>query len=114
MKAKLFYDHLIIIEEIVAVLDEHKVKAKEKEKILRIIDRTLEHEIMDVIFTYLPKAHHEEFLRMFHASPHDPRLLSYLTDHSTVNIELAILDRANKTKRKFLKEVKRHIISSDA
>lgn len=111
MKAKLFYDHLVIIEEIVAVLDEHKMKANEKEKMLALIDRTLEHEILDVIFTYLPRGRHEEFLKMFHAAPHDPKLLTYLSDHSTVNMELAILDRANKTKRRLLKLVKKHTTS---
>ena len=106
--AKLFYDHLIVIEEVVAVLDQHKVSAKEKAKILSLVDATLQHEILDTIFTYLPKEKHEKFLRMFHAAPHDIKLLRYLTDNTAVNIELAILDRANKTKRKVLAEVKKH------
>jgi uncharacterized protein YejL (UPF0352 family) len=106
--SKLFYDHLIVIEEVVAVLDEHKLKSGDRAKILELMDATLQHEILDAIFTYLPREKHEEFLEKFHRAPHDLTLMQYLKDNSPVNIELAILDRANKTKRKLLAEVKKH------
>ena len=98
MKGKLFYDHLIIIEEIIAV-------AGNDSKLLDLVDQTLQNEILDVIFTFLPREKHEEFLKKFHGAPHDPLLMQYLKDNSPVNIELAILDRANKTKRKLLREL---------
>lgn len=106
--SKLFYDHLLVIEEIVTVVDEHKISGKDREEILKLIDQTLQHEILDVIFSYLPGEHHEEFLTKFHIAPHDPHLMQFLKDHAVVNIELAILDRANKTKTKLLKEIKKH------
>jgi hypothetical protein len=106
--SKLFYDHLIVIEEITAVLDAHKLEPEERAKILELMDATLQNEILDVIFTYLPREKHEEFLEKFHAAPHDRRLMQYLKDNSPINIELAILDRANKTKRKLLAEVRKH------
>jgi hypothetical protein len=96
--SKLFYDHLIIIEEIIAV-------AGNDSKLLDLVDQTLQNEILDVIFTFLPREKHEEFLEKFHAAPHDMGLMQYLKDNSPVNIELAILDRANKTKRKLLREL---------
>ena len=105
---KLFYDHLIVIEEITAVLDEHKLRARDRTKILELMDVTIQNEILDVIFTYLPREKHEEFLEKFRKAPHDMSLMLYLKDNSPVNIELAILDRANKTKRKFLALVKKH------
>lgn len=100
--SKLFYDHLIVIEEITAVTGNDK-------KTLELVDRILQNEILDVILTYLPRDRHEEFLKKFHAAPHDMRLMQYLTDHSAVNIELAILDRANKTKRKLLRHLKKSL-----
>ena len=103
--SKLFYDHLIVIEEIVAVLDEHKLSLKDRAKILELMDATLQHEILDVIFSYLPREKHEEFLEKFHGAPHDPTLMQFLKNNSAVNIELAILGRANKTKRKLLREL---------
>jgi hypothetical protein len=106
--SQLFYDHLIVIEEMTAVLDQHKLTPVDRAKILELMDATLQHEILDVIFTYLPSEKHEEFLKKFHAAPNDKMLMQYLKDNSPVNIELAILDRANKTKRKFLAQVKKH------
>ncbi|KKU95176.1 MAG: hypothetical protein UY27_C0025G0008 [Candidatus Gottesmanbacteria bacterium GW2011_GWA1_48_13] len=53
--AQLFYDHLIVIEEITAVLDEHTLTKEERAELLRLIDQTLHHEILDTIFTHLPK-----------------------------------------------------------
>jgi len=97
--SKLFYDHLIVIEEIIAVVGNNK-------KILDLVDQTLQNEILDVILTYLPRKHHEEFLQRFHAAPHDKAIMQYLSDHAPVNIELAILDRANKTKKKLLRHLK--------
>lgn len=106
--SKLFYDHLIVIEEITAVLDEKKLKAKEKAQILALMDESLQHEILDVIFTYLPRSLHGEFLERFTSAPASPDLMRYLQNNTVVNIELAILDRANKTKKKLLKEVKKY------
>lgn len=106
--SKIFYDHLIVIEEIVAVLDEHKLTPKDRKNILGLMDAALQHEILDAIFSYLPRERHEEFLQKFHAAPHDIGLMQYLKDNAPVNIELAILDRANKTKKKLLGEVKKH------
>ena len=97
----LFYDHLIVIEELEAVVGKNK-------KILALCDQILQQEILDVIFTYLPREYHEEFLIKFHANPADAKLLDYLNAHAAVNVELAILDRANKTKKKLLAEVKKH------
>ncbi len=103
--ANLFYDHLIIIEEIEAVVGKDK-------KALELIDAVLQHEILDVIFSYLPREKHEEFLAHFHRTPNDAKLMRYLQEHCVINIELAILDRANKTKRKLLKEVKKHVLTA--
>lgn len=105
--SKLFYDHLIVMEEVVAVLAAHHLGQKEQAQILSLMDQTLQHEILDIIFTYLPEDVHGEFLQRFHASPGDPQLMQFIRDHADVNIELAILDRANKTKTKLLKEVEK-------
>jgi len=104
--AKLFYDHLIIIEEVTAVLDGYKLSNKERQEILTLIDQTLHQEILDVILTCLPKERHQEFLIRFNQQPHNSELLSFIKEHSPVNVELAILGRANKVKRKLLKTVK--------
>ncbi|MEK7118978.1 MAG: hypothetical protein AAB457_01430 [Patescibacteria group bacterium] len=109
--AKIFYDHLIIIEEVIAVLDEHTIPINKRAEFLKLIDQTLHHEILDVILTHLPKEKHEMFLTQFHRAPHHPSLMSLLKEHVEVDIEKAILRRASTTKKKILASIKNHLKS---
>ena len=107
--AKIFYDHLIIIEEVIAVLDEHTIPIGKRAEFLKLIDQTLHNEILDVILSYVPKDKHETFLTRFHQAPHDPSLMSLLKEHTEVDIEKAILKRASTTKKKLLESIKNHL-----
>lgn len=107
--AKIFYDHLIIIEEVIAVLDEHTIPIDKRAEFLKLIDQTLHHEILDVILTHLPQDIHEMFLTQFHRAPHDPALMNLLKEHIKIDIEKAILTRANTTKKKLLASIKNHL-----
>ncbi len=100
--SKIFYDHLIIIEEITAVLDEHKLSPKERTELLQLMDQTLHHRILDVILTLLPKEHHETFLTRFHKAPHDAGLIPFLKDTTGVDIEREILREANIVKKELV------------
>lgn len=105
--AQLFYDHLIVIEEVIAVLDEHRLTKEERTELLDLIDQTLHHEILDTIFTHLPKEKHELFLTRFHQAPHDPKLLEFLQEETNIDIEKEILKTANKVKRQALSAIKK-------
>lgn len=106
--SKIFYDHLIIIEEITAVLDKHNLSHKERTEILKLIDETLHHDILDIILTHLPKNHHETFLTKFHHAPHDIKLISFLKEATNLDIEKEILNQANKTKKELLLLLRRN------
>lgn len=105
--AQLFYDHLIVIEEVTAVLDEHGLTKEERAELLNLIDQTLHHEILDTIFTHLPKDKHETFLTRFHACPHDVKLLVFLQEETRIDIEKEILKTANRVKRHALSSIKK-------
>ncbi len=102
---KLFYDHLIIIEEIVAVLVEHKLSKKEQEEILDLVDQTMHQEILATIMHHLPKDHHERFLIHLHATPGDKKIMEFVKEKSGVDIEKEILKTADRVKRNVLKEI---------
>lgn len=102
---KIFYDHLIIIEEITAVFDLHGIRGSEREEFLAIIDKTLHQEILHSILTHLPLIHHEEFLIRFHGAPHDPSLMAFLRERTSVDIEKEILKSANAVKKKVLRDI---------
>lgn len=102
MKTKIFYDHLIVIEEITAILDGHHLTQSERHDLLNYIDQTLHHHILDTILTHLPAEYHTEFLSRFHDTPHDPKIMFFLQEHGKVNMERAILKEANRVKKEIL------------
>jgi hypothetical protein len=102
---KIFYDHLIIIEEVVTIIDAHDIDAQEKKQIMDLVEQTLHQEALNTVFTHLPKDHHETFLIHFNAAPHDRKILDFVKDKSGVDIEKAILKTANTVKKKIMKEI---------
>lgn len=100
--SKVFYDRLIVIEEITAVLDSRGLTVEERQEVLSLTDQTLHHHVLDVILTHLPKEHHESFLSRFHQAPHDETLLTFLKEKVTVDIEKEITDEAQKVKKEII------------
>ena len=83
--SKIFYDHLILIEEIIPQLE--PLDSESRDELIGIIDATFHHQILDLILTHLPKIHHEDFLTRFHSTPHDEALLDYLEARIDKNIK---------------------------
>ena len=105
--SKIFYDRLVLREEISVELDRYRFSVEEREELVQIIDETLHHHVLDVIFTHLPKEKHPEFLKKFHAAPHDEKLLEYLRTETTLDIEKEIKSRAKSAKKVLLEQIKR-------
>lgn len=101
----IFYDHLIVIEEITAILDQHDLSRKEKSELLNLIDQTLHHHILDEILSLLPEPYHGEFMTRFHAHPDDKTLLFFLRDRSGTDMDKAIVKRADEVKKKLIKTI---------
>lgn len=104
--AKIFYDHLVVREEIIKELDKYEIDAVEREEIVRLSDETLHHHTLDVILRSLPKEKHSDFLHKFHQSPGDEGLLEYLKQE-VEDIEKLISIEAKKVKKEILAEIKR-------
>jgi hypothetical protein len=100
---KIFYDHLVNIEEVTSQFKHLTVV--EKEELIEIVDENIHHGILDVILKNLSQEKHEEFLIKFHHGPHDPDLLEYLRK-DVEDIEKIISDEAVKIKKELLKEIK--------
>ena len=49
--------------------------------------------------------HHEEFLNRLHTAPHDKSIMTFLKDHTAVDMEKEILRVANSVKKKVMKEI---------
>jgi len=105
--AKIFYDHLIKIEEVTAELDNYELTVEEKEEYISLIDETLHNHTLNVILSHLPKQHHKNFLSMFYQGPHRSELLDFLKKETLVDIEEKISEEAGKVKKEILAEIKK-------
>lgn len=104
----LFYDHLIGFEEVVSVINEHKLSPKKRQELLELIDNTMHHHILDEILTHLPYEKHKTFLDHLTRDPHDPGILLFLKQEIVViDIEKAIKKRAKGVKKELLAEIKK-------
>ncbi len=103
---KVFWDHLIEVEEITVVIDQQGVGKEEKEKLLRVVYQTFDMHILDTVLTHLPKEKHKVFLDQFAKEPHHPRLLKIIKQE-IVDIEDKIKHRVIEIKQEILTELKR-------
>lgn len=104
--AKIFYDHLTLVEEVVVELDKYQLSDDEKEELVRIVDENMHTEVLHTILTLLPKEKHEKFLRDFHSSPGEIRHLEFLKNEIE-DVEKEIENVAKRVKREILAEIKR-------
>lgn len=79
--AKIFYDHLIDLTEVLVELDSHPLKHDEKVGLIRTIDTTIHYHVMGVALSHLPKDKQQKFLQAFKKRPHDKKHLVYLKTH---------------------------------
>lgn len=78
--SKLFYDHLIVMEQVEIHINNHAQSKEEKEELWGLVDGIVRTRVMDIILTKLPKEHHTEFLEKLSLFPHDERLMDYLKE----------------------------------
>jgi hypothetical protein len=86
--SKLFFDHLVELKEVDRQIKKVAKTAKEREELWGMVDEIVHHKVIGCILDKLPREHHEEFLEIFHKSPHDQDLLiGYLRSRISDNIE---------------------------
>ena len=105
--AKIFYDHLIKIEEVTVELEGYELTIEEKEEFITLIDETLHNHTLNIILSSLPQDRHENFLSLFHEAPYRPELLDMLKKEAQEDIEEKIKEEAAKIKKELLAEIKK-------
>ena len=78
--SKIFYDHLIILEEVDRSIKGSTETQEERQELWQIVDEIIHHRVLGCVLAHLPREHHEEFLEKFHQAPHDEGLLDYLEE----------------------------------
>lgn len=101
---RLFYDHLIIdLHDVYAEIEHLEIDGKTRRRLIRIVDDTTHHTVLDTILSHLEPKKHEQFLDRFHRAPHDPEHLTFLKDE-IADIEDKIRATAGKIKKNLLRE----------
>jgi hypothetical protein len=105
--SKLFFDRLIELKEIDKQIKKVVKTAEEREELWALVDEIVHHKVMGCILDKLPREHHEEFLELFHRSPHDEELLfTYLRGKVGDNIESLIKQEIGVFSADLLKDIK--------
>ena len=103
--APLFFDHLVIKEEIIEIINNKPEPDNQKGKALQLIDDILYQGIVSHILEKLDPGHHETFLTQVHERPYDPELIAYLKKHIGPDIEDDIRAAGNKIVKKIIKDL---------
>ena len=104
---KIFYDHLIKIEEITVELDNYELTVEERDEFISLVDETLHNHTLNIILSLLPKEFHEDFLSMLNQKPDSLELLDFLEKQTQVDVKEKISTEAKKVKQEILKDIKK-------
>lgn len=104
--SKIFYDKLIVLEEIEVEINQLGLEHDEKKELEHLIDEIIHHRIIDRVLSHLPPQHHEEFLQRFHAAPYDHTLIDYINARVDRRVEEVIHEEVQKLKAEILEDIK--------
>ena len=105
--SKIFYDHLIILEEVGIYIDKMGMDKEEKEEVWKLIDELIHYRIFGLIFDHLPREHHEEFIDKFYKAPHDEMHIHWLNSKIPKDIEKTIVSEIKEIEKELLQEIKK-------
>lgn len=103
--SKLFFDHLVVLDEVEAFIRKNTKTNEEKEELWGIIDEIVHHKVLDLILGKLPKNLHGDFLKKFHSHPHDEDIIKYLQEKITENVEELIRQEIGSLASSLLDEI---------
>jgi hypothetical protein len=103
--SKIFYDHLIILEELEVHIKAKAQSPEEKEELWGIIDEIIHHRVMGRILDTLPDRFHEEFLTKYHEAPYSEDLTLYLNHRIEGDIEEEVRSEINLVTQEILSEL---------
>lgn len=104
--SKLFFDHLIYLEEVEVEIKKTASSREEKEELWALVDEIVIHKVLGKILDKLPRVHHEEFLTLFHKCPHDEIVIfGYLREKTGKDIEGSLRKELEAIGTEILREI---------
>lgn len=103
--SKVFYDHLIVLEDLEEVIKTKAKTTEEREELWALVDELIHHRVVGCILDRLPPEHHHEFLDKFAKAPHDDGILGFLKER-VEDIEEAIVGVVKKLGEEIKEELR--------
>src|SRR3989344_5553217 len=97
--SKVFFDHLIYLEEIEVEIKNISRSPEEKEEMWKLVDDIVNHRVIIRLLDHLPIEHHEDFLSSFQERPHDENHLHFLKDKIENDVEKIIKSEVESLKQ---------------
>ena len=105
--SKLFFDHLVELKKIDKEIRKVAKTAEEREELWGIVDEIVHHKVIGCILDKLPRENHEEFLEIYHKSPHDSDVVfGYLREKTGGDMEKDLKEEIDKLGDEILGEIK--------
>lgn len=103
--SKLFFDHLVIFEEVDVVIKNAAEDPDEREELWKVVDEMVHHHVLTCILEKLPGEHHNDFLEKYHSSPYDTNIIDFLNERTEEDIEDVIRNRMRDLEKEILEEI---------
>lgn len=105
-----FYSHLVEIESVTLALDELNLSDSQKKHLASLIDSTIHHTILDIIFSKLSEEDKEMLMNKIKNDPEDKEIMKILNE-KIKDIEIEIKEAVSKLKKELhedMEGVKKH------
>ncbi|OGM11917.1 hypothetical protein A2Z22_01645 [Candidatus Woesebacteria bacterium RBG_16_34_12] len=103
--SKIFYDHLIVLEDLEKELRDLVETYEEREELWQLIDEIIHHRVLGCILVNLPSKHHEVFITRFCGAPHDETLLQFVNELVENDIEEVISKELQQLQEEIVEEM---------
>lgn len=104
--SKLFFDYLIILDDVEAEIKGVAESEEERHELWQIVDETISNRVLELLLDKLAEEHHDEFLNRFHGAPHDESLILFLNHRIDGNIENLIKEEVENLADEILREIR--------
>ena len=103
--SRIFYDHLVVLEEMEVAIKDVVITPEEKEEIWKLIDEIVHQKMLITLINNLPNKHHDEFLGKFYQCPYDESLLDYLQERTEEDVFSIIKNEIDQIQKEIIQEL---------
>lgn len=105
--SKLFYDHLLELEELNNYINEVVDTGIERDELWQLVDEIIHHRVLGCVLDHLPTDHHESFVEKYKTEPHNNELIVFVNERIEHDIEEKIRENIKIMEEELLSELTR-------